>query len=100
MVSLGGLEEELIKMASEKKWLPAVKDDAPPLAVAVIEKNTDKPLIVLFSTFDMNKDEINQALRERGYSSALVKIADVRKVPLIPITGAGKVHYHALDEML
>ena len=99
MVSLGGLEEELLKMASEKKWLPAVKDDAPPLAVAVLEKDSDKPLIVLFSTFDINKDEINQALRDRGYS-ALVKIADVRKVPLIPITGAGKTHYHALDEML
>ena len=65
----------------------------------MIEKNSDKPLIVLFSTFDVNKDEINQLLRERGYS-ALVKIADVRKVPLIPITGAGKTHYHALDEML
>jgi long-chain-fatty-acid--[acyl-carrier-protein] ligase len=99
MVSLGGLEEELLKIAGEKNWLPAVKDDAPPLAVAVLEKNTDKPLIVLFSTFDMNKDVINQILRDRGYS-ALVKIADVRKVPLIPITGAGKVHYHALDEML
>jgi long-chain-fatty-acid--[acyl-carrier-protein] ligase len=99
MVSLGGLEEELLKMASEKKWLPAVKDDAPPLAIAVLEKNTEKPLIVLFSTFDVSKDEINQALRDRGYS-ALVKIADVRKVPLIPVTGAGKIHYHALDEML
>ncbi len=48
MISLGGLEEELIKMAGEKKWLPSVKDDAPPLAVAVSEKNTDKPLIILF----------------------------------------------------
>ncbi len=69
MISLGGLEEELIKMAGEKNWLPTVKDDAPPLAVAVLEKNTDKPLIILFSTFDVNKDDINQALRDRGYSS-------------------------------
>jgi long-chain-fatty-acid--[acyl-carrier-protein] ligase len=99
MISLGGLEEELLKMAAEKKWLPAIKDDAPQLAVAVIEKDVEKPIIILFSTFDLNKDEINQALRDRGYS-ALIKIADVRKVPLIPITGAGKVHYHALDEML
>jgi len=99
MVSLGGLEEELLKMASEKKWLPSIKDDAPPLAVAVLEKNGDKPLIVLFSTFDVNKEEINQMLRDRGYGD-IVKIADVRKVPLIPITGAGKTHYHALDELL
>ena len=42
MVSLGGLEEELLKMADEKKWLPEIKDDAPPLAVAVIEKNSRK----------------------------------------------------------
>ena len=99
MISLGGLEEELLKMAQEKNWIKSLKDDAPPLAVAVLERNSEKPLIVLFSTFDIGKDEINQALRDRGYS-ALVKIADVRKVPLIPITGAGKTHYHALDEML
>jgi long-chain-fatty-acid--[acyl-carrier-protein] ligase len=99
MISLGGLEEELLKMAQEKKWIGAPKDESPPLALAVLEKNNEKPLIVLFSTFDMNKDEINQALRERGYS-ALIKIADVRKVPQIPTTGAGKTHYHALDEML
>jgi long-chain-fatty-acid--[acyl-carrier-protein] ligase len=99
MVSLGGLEEELLKMAHEKKWVQATKDETQPLAVAVREKNTDKPLIVLFAIFDVNKDEINQALRERGYGS-LVKIADVKKVPLIPVTGAGKIHYHALDEML
>jgi long-chain-fatty-acid--[acyl-carrier-protein] ligase len=99
MISLGGLEEELLKMAHEKNWIQAFKDDAPPLAVAVLEKNSEKPLIILFSTFDINKDEINQALRDRGYS-ALIKIADVKRVPLIPMTGAGKTHYHALDEML
>ena len=99
MVSLGGLEEELLKMAQEKKWIGTVKEDAPPLAVAVLEKNSEKPLMILFSTFDVSKDEINQALLDKGYST-LVKIADVRKVPQIPVTGAGKTHYHALDEML
>ncbi len=99
MISLGGLEEELLHLAQEKKWMGAPKDESPPLAVAVLEKNNEKPLMILFSTFDMNKDEINQALRDRGYS-ALVRIADVRKVPQIPTTGAGKTHYHALDEML
>lgn len=99
MVSLGGLEEELLKMAREKKWIQEIKEEAPPLAVAVLEKNTDKPLIILFTTFDVSKDEINQTLQERGFSG-LVKIADIKKIPLIPTTGAGKIHYHALDEML
>jgi len=99
MISLSGLEEELLHIAHDKQWMKNVKEDAPPLAVAVLEKNGEKPLIILFSIFDMKKDEINQALRDKGYS-ALTKIADVRKVPQIPLTGAGKVHYHALEEML
>jgi long-chain-fatty-acid--[acyl-carrier-protein] ligase len=99
MISLGGLEEELIHMAQEKNWVKGIKTDAPPLALAVLEKNSEKPLIILFSTFDVQKDEINQMLRDRGYS-ALVKIADIRKIAEIPITGAGKTHYHVLDELL
>lgn len=98
MISLGGLEEELIHMARDKKWIPEGKDEVP-LAVAVKEKNTEKPLIILFSTYNLNKDDINQTLRDRGYS-ALTKIADVRKVAQIPLTGTGKIHYHALDEMI
>ncbi len=99
MISLGGLEEELLHMAQEKNWVKSFKTDAPPLALAVLEKNNEKPLIILFSTFDVSKEEINQMLRDRGYST-LVKIADVRRVGEIPITGAGKTHYHALDEIL
>jgi long-chain-fatty-acid--[acyl-carrier-protein] ligase len=99
MISLGGLEEELIRMAQEKNWVKGLKTDAPPLALAVLEQNSEKPLIILFSTFDVQKGEINQMLRERGYG-ALAQIADVRKIAEIPITGAGKTHYHALDELL
>jgi long-chain-fatty-acid--[acyl-carrier-protein] ligase len=99
MISLTGLEEELLRIAHEKQWIQDVKEDAPPLAVAVLEKKGEKPLIILFSIFDLSKDQLNQALRDRGYS-ALTKIADIRKVPQIPMTGAGKIHYHALDEML
>jgi hypothetical protein len=44
-----------LKMAREKKWVADIKDDAPPLAVAILEKNTDKPLIILFGGLLLTK---------------------------------------------
>ncbi len=99
MISLGGLEEELLKLAHEKKWIPENHDKNPPLAVAAAEKESEKPLIILFATFNIKKEEINQALHESGYGR-LIKIAEVRQVEQIPVTGTGKVQFSALDELL
>lgn len=98
MVSLGGLEEELLNLAAQQKWAnPEV--EGPPLALGVAERESDKPLITLFTTFDISKETINSALRERGYGR-IVKIAEVKKLDQIPTTGTGKTHYRALDDML
>lgn len=99
MVSLGGLEEEILRIAAEKKWAGTSEKEGPPLAVAVHEVDGGKPQIVLFTTFDISKDDVNDAIRDCGYGK-IVKIADVRKVEQIPLTGTGKVHYSALDEMI
>ena len=99
MVSLGGLEEEICRLAIDKKWPLPLKLEGPPLAVAVLEKESEKPSIVLFATFDISKEEVNTALRENGHGK-IVKIGEVRKVGQIPLTGTGKTHYRALDEML
>lgn len=98
MVSLGGLEEELLRLAGERKWGES-KSEGPPLAVAVREKESEKPLLVLFATFAIDKEAVNGALKEGGFGK-LVKIGEVRQIDQIPLTGTGKTNYRLLDEML
>jgi long-chain-fatty-acid--[acyl-carrier-protein] ligase len=98
MVSLSGIEEELLRVAREKKWL-VEQDDKPSLAIAVKEANGDKPLIIVFTTFDVSKDLLNDALREGGFGR-IIKIAEVKKIDQIPINGAGKIQYRVLEEKL
>jgi len=97
MVSLAGLEEELLKIAREKNWASA-EQEGPPLAVSVKEKDTEKPIIILYTTFAIGKDDVNAILKDYGYGR-IVKIGEVRKVDNIPLTGTGKTHYRLLDEM-
>jgi long-chain-fatty-acid--[acyl-carrier-protein] ligase len=97
MVSLGGLEEELNKLAKEKNWLKG-DEEGSILAVSAQEKEADKPTIVLFTTFSITKEDVNLALKECGYGR-IVKIAEVRVLEQIPLTGTGKTDYRLLDEM-
>ena len=97
MVSLGGLEEELIRLAKDKHWTEG-KEEGPLLAVAAHEKEVDKPMIILYTTFPISKDDVNAALKDCGYGR-IVKIAEVRVLDQIPLTGTGKTHYRLLDEM-
>ncbi len=96
MVSLGGLEDELLRLAQERKWA-SLGDEGPPLAISVREKESNKPEIVLFVIFPVTKEEVNTALKEGGYSR-LVKIGEVKQLDAIPLTGTGKTHYRLLDE--
>lgn len=98
MVSLMSIEVELLSAAQQKGWIKK-EVEGPPLAVAVSEKNGDKPEIVVFSTFDISKDLMNDVLRESGFGR-IIKISEVRKVDKIPITGTGKVHLKALQDMI
>ncbi len=99
MVSLSSIEEELFSCALQKGWTQSKNEGGPSLAIAVSEFNGDKPLIVVFTTFEVSKDALNDALRESGFGR-IIKIADVKKLDHIPLSGAGKVHYSALEEML
>lgn len=98
MVSLGGIEEDILKICKEKGWLKD-KPNQVQLAVAVKDRGGEKPQIVLFVVSEVNRDEINRALKELGHGS-IVKITEVRKVDQIPLTGTGKVQYRILDETL
>jgi long-chain-fatty-acid--[acyl-carrier-protein] ligase len=98
MVSLGGLEEELLRVAVNKQWIKG-QEEGPSLAVSVREKETDKPAIVLFTSFAISVEEINAALKDCGLGR-IVKISEVRTLDQIPLTGTGKTHYRLLDEIL
>lgn len=97
MVGLGGLEEELLRLAHEKGWIHG-NEEGPPLAISVREPDSGKPSIVLFATFEISKEDVNTALKQSGLGR-IVKIAEVRTLEQIPLTGTGKTHYRLLDEM-
>ncbi|HSX12383.1 MAG TPA: AMP-binding protein [Rhabdochlamydiaceae bacterium] len=96
MVSLGGLEEELLSLCEEKGWAPQ-KQEGPKLAIVGVGLESDKPIIVLFTTFDIGLEQVNGALRERGLGR-IVKISRIQKLDEIPLTGTGKTHYRLLEE--
>lgn len=98
MVSLGGLEEDLIATVNQLGWVPA-KSEGPVLAVTAKGPESDKPQIVVFSTFEIDKEVLNRRLKESG-QGRLVKIAKVVKMDEIPITGTGKIHYRHLNDLL
>jgi long-chain-fatty-acid--[acyl-carrier-protein] ligase len=99
MISLGGLEEELLKLSLDLKWRTEKDSDGPSLAIGAAERDSEKPKIVLFTTFSVEKEDVNHALNQAGYAR-LAKIAEVRQLENIPILGTGKTNYRALDEMI
>lgn len=99
MISLGGLEEDLLQLAHQKDWVSLNVEKKPPLAVIASEKESEKALIILFVTFPIKKESVNQALHEKGYSR-LIKIGEVRQIEQIPVTGTGKIQYSRLHETL
>ncbi len=96
MISINSLEEELLKIAKNKNWLNS-KDEKVPLAIGVVE-HSDRPHLVLFTTFEASKDDVNMALRESGFGR-IVKISMVKKLDEIPMTGTGKVQFRRLNEL-
>ncbi len=103
MVSLGGLEEELLEIIKEKKMeqLPSgiTELKGPPIALCAQEKPGEKTLLILFSVYDLDKEALNVALKHRGYSN-LVRLNEVRSLREIPLTGTGKTHYRSLEQSL
>ncbi|HSX38370.1 MAG TPA: AMP-binding protein [Chlamydiales bacterium] len=96
MISLGGVEENLVKSLIEQG---RISSDIPSLAVVADEKKEGQPQLILFSTVSIRKDEVNDILRSRGFSR-LVKISSVKKIDEIPLMGTGKTDYRALQNTL
>lgn len=98
MVSLSGLEEDLLQISRDLNWANP-EAEGPPLAVIAKGQNEqDKMQIILFATFERTKEEINALLREKG-NSRLTKISEIVRLEQIPLTGTGKTHYRKLEEM-
>jgi long-chain-fatty-acid--[acyl-carrier-protein] ligase len=97
MVSLASIEDALLQMAPRKKW--PTNEEGPALAVCAKEIAGEKTKIFLFSRFDVSVDEINNSLREAGFSN-LVKVSTVTKLAEIPVMGTGKINYRQLESDL
>jgi long-chain-fatty-acid--[acyl-carrier-protein] ligase len=103
MISLGGVEEEILQIVKEKKLdrLPqgVTELKGPPIALCAIEKPGEKTLLVLISVYELDKETINIFLKHRGYSN-LVRLSEIRFLKEIPLTGTGKTHYRLLEQSL
>lgn len=95
MISLGGIEEIVLKRLIEDK---KVHPDIPSIAVCANEKEEGKPHLILFTIIDLQKEEANQILQDAGFSN-LVKISSVKKIEEIPLLGAGKTNYRSLQDL-
>jgi len=97
MVSLASIEDALLQMAPKKNW--PTNEEGPALAICAKETAGEKTKIFLFSRFELSVDEVNNSLKEAGFSN-LVKVSSVTRLPEIPIMGTGKINYRQLESDL
>jgi long-chain-fatty-acid--[acyl-carrier-protein] ligase len=95
MVSLPAVEECLLHAATLRGW--ATEQEGPPLAILGKEEEGQKSKITLVTTFKIGLDDVNQTLRDGGFSN-LVRVSEVIQIPEIPVMGTGKINYRALEQ--
>ncbi|MCB1109756.1 MAG: AMP-binding protein [Chlamydiia bacterium] len=96
MVSLSAMEEALTTF-SRKEGLIKPEAETPQLAIG--GKVGERPLLILFATFEMEVQTVNQVLKEEGFAR-IVKVAASYKIDEIPITGTGKVELRRIQELV
>ncbi len=92
MISLPAVESILL----ENLRFP--EQDGVVLAVETTN-NDEAPELVLFTVFDTDRHNVNQAIRKGGLSP-LHNIRKVITVPEIPLLGTGKTDYQSLKKLL
>jgi long-chain-fatty-acid--[acyl-carrier-protein] ligase len=95
MISLGAIEDIL----AHSIFIDDNEDEEHHLAVCANELEDEKTQLILFSTIELNKDDINHILKNAGMSR-LVKISQIKKIDEIPLLGTGKTDYRYLQSML
>ena len=92
MISLPAIEAAVIQLFGD----PA--DEGPSFAVEATPAESN-PEIVLFTTRQVDRDEVNRRLREAGLSP-LHGIRRIVRLDAIPVLGTGKTDYRALKTLL
>ena len=103
---LAGRKKRFVKIGGEMVSLPAIEEalvhglqvsgDEILLALCAREHaDGARPDLVLFTAFDVSRDDANAVLRNAGFPN-LVRIAETRRRESIPLLGTGKVDYQAL----
>jgi len=95
MVSLGAIEHVLLDLLAHK----GMESESPLLAVCSFEDPHAKSQLHVFSTLVLQKQELNDALKESGMSN-LIRIVGVHQIPLMPLLGTGKIDYQTLHKQL
>lgn len=96
MVSLTAMEEAVLKL-SESLNLIDHEEKKPQLAIGFAE-GEDRPKLVLFTTFSIDKEKVNSYLSKAGFAR-IVKISKAVQLEEIPMTGTGKVQFRRLNEL-
>jgi long-chain-fatty-acid--[acyl-carrier-protein] ligase len=94
MISLASIEDVLQKVVSNNG--SAIHLEGPSLAISAKEISGERPRIVLFSCLPITVDEVNNSLKQAGFSN-LVRISSVVELKEIPLMGTGKINYRVLE---
>ena len=96
-VKIGG---EMISMPFIEKVLVGEysKDGEVNIAVEGTDKGLE-PKVVLFTTNELDRSEVNKFLREKGVAT-IARIREIRVIPEIPILGSGKINYRVLKDLI
>lgn len=90
MISLPAIENALLKKyGSEEQTILAIEGT----------DSVQPPQIVLFSTILMDVNDVNQHLKQSGFSN-LIKINKIIRLDEIPLLGTGKTDYKVLKNMI
>lgn len=96
MISLSAVEDGLLKMGKQKSW--PIEEDTASMAIIAREQEGEKPKIILFTTFPIESDEVNKAVKEAGFSN-IVRVSQVVQIKEIPLMGTGKTNFRALEKL-
>ena len=108
VLTFRGRLKRFLKLGGEMISMPAIEnvlserfaspDDEGPI-LAVEASADDHPEVVLFTTRDIDRQAVNDAIRE-AHLSALHNVRRVVRVDELPLLGTGKTDYRALKRML
>ncbi|MCH9812017.1 AMP-binding protein [bacterium] len=96
MISSQAIETVLTKCAKEKSW-EKEHTASPIFAVVPKEKSGSSTRIVLFTTLQLTLDQVNTALKEKGFAR-LYKINEIVTLDEMPLLKSGKICYRELFE--